>query len=57
MKDGFSENFTFFQIHKIIGFAPTILQLVMSNDLEMPVRQAGTCGIHVSYNFTKNYSN
>ncbi|XKL59631.1 hypothetical protein PGB90_000647 [Kerria lacca] len=29
------------QIHKIIGFAPTLLQLVMSNELELPIRQAG----------------
>uniref|UniRef100_A0A1A9ZMK3 Importin N-terminal domain-containing protein n=1 Tax=Glossina pallidipes TaxID=7398 RepID=A0A1A9ZMK3_GLOPL len=29
------------QIHKIIGFVPTILQIVMQNNLEQPVRQAG----------------
>lgn len=29
------------QVHKIIGFAPSLLQLVMTNDLEMPIRQAG----------------
>lgn len=29
------------QIHKIIGFAPTILQIVMQNNLDQPVRQAG----------------
>ena len=29
------------QIHKIIGFAPTLLQVVMSTEVEMPVRQAG----------------
>ncbi|XP_043287357.1 importin-7 [Venturia canescens] len=29
------------QIHKIIGFAPTLLQVVMSSEVEMPVRQAG----------------
>ncbi|KAF7268557.1 importin-7 msk [Rhynchophorus ferrugineus] len=28
------------QIHKIIGFAPTLLQVVMMGDCEMPVRQA-----------------
>ncbi|RWS31257.1 Importin-7-like protein [Leptotrombidium deliense] len=28
------------QIHKIIGFTPSILQLVMSTSIEMPVRQA-----------------
>jgi hypothetical protein len=30
-----------FQVHKIIGFAPSLLQVVMSNEIEMPVRQAG----------------
>ncbi|XP_030570286.1 importin-7 [Drosophila novamexicana] len=29
------------QIHKIIGFVPTILQIVMQTTLEQPVRQAG----------------
>lgn len=29
------------QIHKIIGFAPTLLQVVMSNEVDVPVRQAG----------------
>lgn len=29
------------QIHKIIGFAPTLLQVVISPDVDMPVRQAG----------------
>ncbi|KFM76182.1 Importin-7, partial [Stegodyphus mimosarum] len=29
------------QVHKIIGFAPSLLQVVMMNTLEMPVRQAG----------------
>ncbi|CAG5081080.1 Similar to Ipo7: Importin-7 (Mus musculus) [Cotesia congregata] len=29
------------QIHKIIGFAPTLLQVIMSGEVEMPVRQAG----------------
>lgn len=29
------------QIHKIIGFAPVLLQVVMAGDIEMPVRQAG----------------
>ncbi|GJQ71192.1 hypothetical protein Trydic_g1090 [Trypoxylus dichotomus] len=29
------------QIHKIIGFAPSLLQVVMMNECEMPVRQAG----------------
>uniref|UniRef100_T1J129 Importin N-terminal domain-containing protein n=1 Tax=Strigamia maritima TaxID=126957 RepID=T1J129_STRMM len=29
------------QVHKIIGFAPSLLQALMLNDVEMPVRQAG----------------
>ncbi|XP_072930858.1 importin-7 [Epargyreus clarus] len=29
------------QIHKIIGFAPSLLQVVMSNDVTIPIRQAG----------------
>ncbi|XP_021185790.2 importin-7 isoform X1 [Helicoverpa armigera] len=29
------------QIHKIIGFAPSLLQVVMLNDVPIPVRQAG----------------
>ncbi|XP_067646959.1 importin-7 [Eurosta solidaginis] len=29
------------QIHKIIGFVPTILQIVMQNNVDQPVRQAG----------------
>ncbi|KAF5304421.1 hypothetical protein FQR65_LT07951 [Abscondita terminalis] len=29
------------QIHKIIGFAPSLLQVIMMNDCEMPIRQAG----------------
>ncbi|CAG9857750.1 unnamed protein product [Phyllotreta striolata] len=29
------------QIHKIIGFAPSLLQIVMTSDCDMPVRQAG----------------
>lgn len=28
-------------MEKIIGFTPTLLQVVMMNDLDMPVRQAG----------------
>ena len=34
-------NVLFFQVHKIIGFAPVLLQVVMSVELEMPVKQAG----------------
>lgn len=29
------------QMHKIIGFAPSLLQIVMNNQLEVPVRQSG----------------
>ncbi|XP_075546837.1 importin-7 msk [Dermacentor variabilis] len=29
------------QVHKIIGFAPSLLQVVMTGSLDMPVRQAG----------------
>ncbi|XP_050295459.1 importin-7 [Anthonomus grandis grandis] len=29
------------QIHKIIGFAPALLQVIMMTDCDMPVRQAG----------------
>lgn len=40
--DGFLQSANFpFQVHKIIGFAPTLLQVIMSNEVEMPVRQAG----------------
>ena len=30
-----------FQVHKIIGFAPALIQVVMSDLVDMPVRQAG----------------
>lgn len=30
-----------FQIHKIIGFAPSLLQVVMLNEVRIPLRQAG----------------
>ena len=36
-----SINCTSFQVHKIIGFVPSLLQVVMQNDVEMPIRQAG----------------
>ena len=29
------------QIHKIIGFAPTLLQVIMSQEFDMPVKQSG----------------
>lgn len=28
------------EVHKIIGFGPTVLQIVMANDMDLPVRQA-----------------
>ena len=33
--------FLFIQVHKIIGFAPVLLQVVMAEQVDMPVRQAG----------------
>ena len=43
MCSGVGGFFTAFslQIHKIIGFAPSLLQVVMMGDCDMPVRQAG----------------
>ena len=29
------------EVHKIIGFVPTLLQVIMSDQLDIPVRQAG----------------
>lgn len=34
-------NWFLFQLHKIIGFAPGLLQIVMMSEVDMPVRQAG----------------
>ena len=31
----------YLQVHKIIGFAPVLLQVVMEDTIDMPVRQAG----------------
>lgn len=31
----------FHQMHKIIGFGPTLLQIVLEQSLDLPVRQAG----------------
>ncbi|XP_026473406.1 importin-7 [Ctenocephalides felis] len=42
------------QIHKIIGFAPTLLQVVMMNDVDMPVRQAGV--IYLKNMVTNNWA-
>ncbi|XP_020286261.1 importin-7 [Pseudomyrmex gracilis] len=42
------------QIHKIIGFAPTLLQVVMSNEVDMPVRQAGV--IYLKNLITSNWA-
>jgi len=36
-----TEVTVFFQMQKIIGFAPTLLQIVTSGQVEGPVRQAG----------------
>lgn len=41
------------QIHKIIGFAPSLLQVVMSAEVEMPVRQAGV--IYLKNMITQNW--
>ena len=35
------------QVHKIIGFAPVLLQVVMTDQIDMPVRQAGEFMINV----------
>jgi len=35
----------FLQVQKIIGFVPALLQLVMSEQLDMPVRQAGLSAV------------
>ena len=37
------------QVHKIIGFVPALLQLVMSEQLDMPVRQAGLSSQWIKY--------
>lgn len=34
-----------FQSYKIINFAPTLLQIIVSEQVEFPVRQAGKIGI------------
>ena len=36
------------EIHKIIGFAPTLLQCIMNAEVEMPTRQAGEIWIFTS---------
>ncbi|XP_033221606.1 importin-7 [Belonocnema kinseyi] len=41
------------QIHKIIGFAPTLLQVVMMTEVDMPVRQAGV--IYLKNLITSNW--
>lgn len=33
-----------FQSYKIINFAPTLLQIIVSEQVEFPVRQAGKTG-------------
>ncbi|XP_063986834.1 importin-7 isoform X2 [Diachasmimorpha longicaudata] len=42
------------QIHKIIGFAPSLLQVIMSNEVDMPVRQAGV--IYLKNLITTNWA-
>ncbi|XP_049829348.1 importin-7 isoform X1 [Schistocerca gregaria] len=42
------------QIHKIIGFAPSLLQVVMLSDVDMPVRQAGV--IYLKNLVTQNWA-
>ncbi|XP_015515096.1 importin-7 [Neodiprion lecontei] len=42
------------QIHKIIGFAPSLLQVVMSTEVDMPVRQAGV--IYLKNLITTNWA-
>ncbi|XP_055706961.1 importin-7 isoform X2 [Phlebotomus papatasi] len=41
------------QIHKIIGFVPTLLRIVMQNDVDLPVRQAGV--IYLKNLITQNW--
>lgn len=41
------------QIHKIIGFAPSLLQVVILSDCDMPVRQAGA--IYLKNLITQNW--
>jgi hypothetical protein len=40
--------FFFIKVHKIIGFAPALLQTIMTPDVELPVRQAGMLLIYLS---------
>ncbi|XP_024936416.1 importin-7 isoform X2 [Cephus cinctus] len=42
------------QIHKIIGFAPSLLQVVMSTEVDNPVRQAGV--IYLKNLITTNWA-
>lgn len=42
------------QIHKIIGFAPSLLQVVMMADCAMPIRQAGA--IYLKNLVSENWS-
>lgn len=41
------------QIHKIIGFVPSLLQIVMQNDIDTAVRQAGV--IYLKNLITQNW--
>lgn len=42
------------QIHKIIGFSPSLLQVIMLNDVDMPVRQAGV--VYLKNLITQNWA-
>nr|BAN20938.1 importin 7 [Riptortus pedestris] len=42
------------QVQNIIGFAPSLLQLVMTTDIDMPVRQAGA--IYLKNMITQNWA-
>lgn len=48
---------TYLQIHKIIGFAPTLLQVVMTNEIDMPVRQAGKYPVAIFSALYENTNN
>lgn len=43
--------FCVLQSYKIINFAPTLLQIIMSEQVEFPVRQAGKIVQHIFLNF------
>ena len=47
--------YIFLQVHKIIGFAPVLLQVVMEEHIDMPVRQAGKISFDHSQQGKKNF--